>query len=74
MNESINKPWIIVGKLSEIHSQLDKPLYFLENDTLWEQFRFKSFKKRNKLGTPIKNYFPDRGIICIQHCTYKIKL
>ena len=40
-----------------MYSRIDKPLYFLENTTLWEQYRFKSFKKRNRLGSILRNKF-----------------
>ena len=50
MNENLRKPWIIVGEFSEMYTQIDKPLYFLENGKLCEQFEFKSLKKRNELG------------------------
>ena len=43
--------------MPELYSRIDKPLYFLENTTLWEQFRFRSFKKRNRLGSILQNKF-----------------
>ena len=43
--------------MPELYSRIDKPLYFLENTTLWEQFQFKSFKKRNRLGSILRNKF-----------------
>ena len=57
INKNQRKPWIIVGSMPEIYSQIDKPLYFLENTTLWEQYRFKSFEKRNSLGSFLHNKF-----------------
>ena len=57
-NGNLRKSWIVIGKMPEMYSQIDKPLYFLENDTtLWEQFRFRSFKKRNRLGRILRNKF-----------------
>ena len=41
---NLHKPWVIVGKQIERHSQINQPLYFLENGTLYEQFKFKSMK------------------------------
>ena len=46
-----------MGSVPELYSRIDKPLYFLENTTLWEQFGFKSFKKRNRLGSILQNKF-----------------
>ena len=51
---------------------MNEPLYILDNDTLWEQFEFKSFKKINQLATlnerglkwrdnMAKNFFERRG-------------
>ena len=51
MNEHLRKPWIIVSEFSEWYTQINKPLYFLDNGKLWEQFKFKSLKKRNQLGS-----------------------
>ena len=57
-NGNLRKSWIVIGKMPEMYSQIDKPLYFLENNTtLWEQFRFRSFKKRNRLGRILRNEF-----------------
>ena len=57
-NGNLRKSWIVIGKMPEMYSQIDKPLYFLENNTtLWEQFRFRSFKKRNRLGRILRNKF-----------------
>ena len=41
---NLHKPWVIVGKQNERYSQINQPLYFLENGTLYEQFKFKSMK------------------------------
>ena len=51
MNEHLRKPWIIVSEFSEWYTQINKPFYLLENGKLWEQFKFKSLKKRNQLGS-----------------------
>ena len=51
---------------------MNEPLYILDNDTLWEQFEFKSFRKINQLATlnenglkwrdnMAKNFFERRG-------------
>ena len=44
----LHKPWVILGKQIERYSQLNHPLYFLENGTLYEQFEFKSLKIKVK--------------------------
>ena len=41
---NIYKPWVIIGKQIKRHSQINQPLYFLENGTLYEKFKFKSLK------------------------------
>ena len=41
---NLHKPWVIVGKEIERYSQINQPLYFLENGTVYEQFEFKSMK------------------------------
>ena len=41
---NLHKPWVIVGKQKERYSQINQPLYFLDNGTLYEQFEFKSMK------------------------------
>ena len=51
MNKHLRKPWIIGGEFSEMFTQIDTPLYFLENGKLYEQFEFKSLRKRNQLGS-----------------------
>ena len=48
---NFKKPWIIIGKAHEIYSQINTPLYLFENGELWEQYKFKSITKRNKLAT-----------------------
>ena len=72
-NAKVQKPWILVGKrLNFQFSQMNEPLYILDNVTLWEQFEFKSFKKINQLATlnehglkwsynMAKNFFERRG-------------
>ena len=44
----LHKPWVILGKQIKRYSQLNHPLYFLENGTLYEQFEFKSLKIKVK--------------------------
>ena len=46
----LKKPWIIVGEVKDTYSRIDKPLYVLENETLWEQFQFKHLKRKNELA------------------------
>ena len=41
---NLHKPWIIIGKQVDSYSQINQPLYFLENRTVYEQFEFKSLK------------------------------
>ena len=41
---NLHKPWVIIGKQDDIYSQINQPLYFLENRTVYEQFEFKSLK------------------------------
>ena len=71
-NANFKKPWIIFGKVDEIYSPINTPLYSFENETLWENFEFKTIKKKNKLGRIIKdklywniqqkkNFFERRG-------------
>ena len=43
---NLHKPWVIVGKHIERYSQINQPLYFLENGTLYEQYEFKSMKTK----------------------------
>ena len=45
---NLYKPWVIIGKQIKRHSQINQPLYFLENGTLYENFRFKSLKIKVK--------------------------
>ena len=40
----------IVGEVKDTYSRIDKPLYVLENETLWEQFQFKDLKRKNELA------------------------
>ena len=46
----ITKPWIIVAGKFNNYSQINEPVYTLDNETLWERFQFKSFKQENALG------------------------
>ena len=41
---NLHKPWVIIGEEADIHSQINQPLYFIENRTLYEQYEFKSLK------------------------------
>ena len=41
---NLHKPWVIVGKEIERYSQINQPLYFLENGTVYEKFEFKTMK------------------------------
>ena len=41
---NLHKPWVIIGKVIERYSQINQPLYFFENGTVYEQFEFKSLK------------------------------
>ena len=45
---NLYKPWVIIGKQIKSHSQINQPLYFLENGTLYEKFEFKSLKIKVK--------------------------
>ena len=45
---NLYKPWVIIGKQIKRHSQINQPLYFLENGTLYEKFEFKSLKIKVK--------------------------
>ena len=44
MPMNLHKPWVIVGKEIERYSQINQPLYFLENGTVYEKFEFKTMK------------------------------
>ena len=46
----INKPWIIIGNQPKKYSPIDAPLYFLENEVLWEHYELKSMRFDNSLG------------------------
>ena len=46
----IKKPWIIVDNQAKKYSPIDVPLYFLENEMLWEHYEFKSLRLHNSLG------------------------
>ena len=54
-NTNFKKPWIFFGKVDEMYSPVNIPLYSFENETLWENFEFKSIRKKNKLARIIKN-------------------
>ena len=43
---NLHKPWVIIGKLVDSYSQINQPLYFLENRTVYEQYEFKSLKTK----------------------------
>ena len=54
----ISKPWIIIGRQLNEYSRIDEPVYVLDdNNVLWEQYGFKSLKKRNELGRVNGNVF-----------------
>ena len=46
----INKPWIIIDNQPKKYSSIDVPLYFLENEILWEHYELKSMRFHNSLG------------------------
>ena len=46
----VNKPWIIIDKPPKKYSPIDIPLYFLENEILWEHYELKSMRFLNSLG------------------------
>ena len=50
LTSHIKRPWVIAGFKGKIYSQIDKPLYLLTNDTLFEHFELKSVQKSNELG------------------------
>ena len=50
LNVNIRKPWIIVGRKQKEYFQINKPAYVLENEMLWEMFKFKTFTQENALG------------------------
>ena len=41
---NLHKPWVVSGTQIEKYSQINQPLYFLDNGTLYEHFEFKSLK------------------------------
>ena len=43
---NLHKPWVVFGSQIDKYSQINQPLYFLDNGTLYEQFKFKSLKMR----------------------------
>ena len=43
---NLHKPWVIIGEEVDIFSQINQPLYFLENRTVYEQYEFKSLKTK----------------------------
>ena len=43
---NLHKPWVIIGKQVDRFSQINQPLYFLENRTVYEQYEFKSLKTK----------------------------
>ena len=46
----INKPWIIIDNQPKKYSPIDVPLYFLENEMLWEHYELKSMRFHKILG------------------------
>lgn len=46
----VKKPWILVGKEIYGYSRVDEPLYSYTNGSLFENYKFKSLKKKNLLG------------------------
>ena len=50
LNINIRKPWLIVGTKLEKYSQINEPVYVLDNEILWERFQFKTFMQENTLG------------------------
>ena len=46
----INKPWIIIDNKTKEYYPIDVPLYFLENEMLWEHYELKSMKFHNSIG------------------------
>ena len=46
----VNKPWIIIDKPPKKYSPIDVPLYFLENEILWEHYELNSMRFHNSLG------------------------
>ena len=72
MNFRMRKPWIIIGERSKEYSQINEPLYVLDNGIIWEQYKFKSIQKINALAAldgkelkwnknVSKNFFERRG-------------
>ena len=47
---NIRKPWIILGRKLKKYSQINEPLYVLDDKMIWEGYQFKSFKQENALG------------------------
>ena len=45
----VNKPWIIIDKPPKKYSPIDVPLYFLENEILWEHYELNSMSFHNSL-------------------------
>ena len=43
---NLHKPWVIIGNQVDRFSQINQPLYFLENRTVYEQYEFKSLKTK----------------------------
>ena len=41
---NLHKPWVVFGTQIEKYSQINEPFYFLDNGTLYEQFKFKTLK------------------------------
>lgn len=49
-NSRISKPWVFVGNPTSNYCGIDEPIYYMNNGSLFEQYKFKSLKKRNELG------------------------
>ena len=56
-HQKLQKPWIFISEQIHKYSQIDEPLYFLKNGTLFEHFELKSLRKTNVLGEVNNNEF-----------------
>ena len=43
---NLHKPWVVFGTQIEKYSQINQPLYFLDNGTLYVPLQFKSLKMK----------------------------
>ena len=48
---------LLSGKPKQTHSRIDEQVYFLDGESLWEHFYFRSIKSSNRLATLNKNEF-----------------